>query len=59
MQKGRVGREEGEEGQMCLRGGQEAVLTIGAARQRQQRTHAVGRVAPNQAGVTSLQRWHS
>lgn len=46
MQKGRVGREEGEEAKMCLRGGREAVLTIGLpgnATTRQQRTHAGGR----------------
>jgi hypothetical protein len=49
MQKGRVGREEGEEAKMSLRGGREAVLTIGlpgnatTRHDSSARTHAGGR----------------
>jgi hypothetical protein len=62
MQKGRVGREEGEEAKMSLRGGREAVLTIGlpgnatTRHDSSARTHAGGR--GTKAGRHLLQRWH-
>ena len=51
MQKGRVGREEGEKGQDVSARRARGGFDHWAAQLRQQRTHAVGRC--HQAGVTS------
>jgi hypothetical protein len=61
MQKGRVGREEGEEAKMSLRGGREAVLTIGLPGNATTRhdSSACTRVeGGTKAGRHLLQRWH-